>query len=69
MHMCGCVAVWAPDDHYSYTDLGHVVHGTNVFGNRSWTGYTLNMTSQKWLTDADFSPTSDAGPIWWHYLV
>lgn len=27
------------------------------------------MTSQRWLTDADFSPESESGSIWWHYLV
>lgn len=27
------------------------------------------MTSQRWLTDADFSPNSDAKSIWWHYIV
>jgi PhoPQ-activated pathogenicity-related protein len=27
------------------------------------------MTSQRWLTDADFAPNSDAKSIWWHYLV
>ena len=27
------------------------------------------MTSQRWLTDADFSEGSQAGSIWWHYLV
>ena len=27
------------------------------------------MTSQKWLTDADFSEGSQSGSIWWHYLV
>ena len=31
--------------------------------------YTLNMTSQRWLTDDDFSPSSDAKSLWWHYLV
>jgi PhoPQ-activated pathogenicity-related protein len=36
---------------------------------RGWTGHVLNMTSQKWLTDADFSPSSDSKSIWWHYLV
>lgn len=63
--------VWAPDEHYSYYDFGpdHIITGTNLFGNRSWTGYTLNMTSQKWLTDDDFSESSDSGSIWWHYLV
>eukprot|EP00604_Paraphysomonas_vestita_P002311 CAMPEP_0174818522 /NCGR_PEP_ID=MMETSP1107-20130205/1209_1 /TAXON_ID=36770 /ORGANISM="Paraphysomonas vestita, Strain GFlagA" /LENGTH=486 /DNA_ID=CAMNT_0016030461 /DNA_START=205 /DNA_END=1665 /DNA_ORIENTATION=- len=27
------------------------------------------MTSQRWLTDADFSESSDAGSIWWHWMV
>ena len=27
------------------------------------------MTSQRWLTDEDFSPSSDSKSIWWHYLV
>ena len=31
--------------------------------------YTLNMTSQRWLTDADFSVGSQSGSIWWHYVV
>merc|ERR1711871_883784 len=34
-----------------------------------WTGYTLNLTSQQWLTPADFSNTSDSGSIQWHILV
>jgi PhoPQ-activated pathogenicity-related protein len=32
-------------------------------------GHILNMTSQRWLTDADFSESSDAKSIWWHWLV
>jgi PhoPQ-activated pathogenicity-related protein len=31
--------------------------------------YALNMTSQRWLTDADFAPTSNAKSIWWHWLI
>jgi PhoPQ-activated pathogenicity-related protein len=31
--------------------------------------YTLNLTSQRWLTDADFSANSEAKSIWWHNLV
>lgn len=27
------------------------------------------MTSQRWLTDADFAPNSDVKSLWWHYLV
>jgi PhoPQ-activated pathogenicity-related protein len=33
------------------------------------TGYMLKMTSQQWLTDADYANNSDAKSIWWHYLV
>ncbi len=36
---------------------------------RGYTSYLLNMTSQRWLTDADFSAGSESGSIWWHYLV
>lgn len=43
----------------------HMLHGTNLFKNQSWTGYMLNMTSQKWLTDADFAPNSDTKSIWY----
>jgi hypothetical protein len=31
--------------------------------------YVLNMTSQRWLTDSEFSEGSQSGSIWWHYLV
>jgi PhoPQ-activated pathogenicity-related protein len=63
--------VWAPDENYGWVDMGadHVLTGRNVKNTATWTGYTLNLTSQKWLTDADFSPSSDAKSIWWHYLV
>ena len=59
------------DEHYGWVDMGpdHVLHGQNIFKNQTWTGYTLNMTSQQWLTDADFSPDSDTKSIRWHYLV
>ncbi len=29
----------------------------------------LNMTSQRWLTDADFAPNSPSKSLWFHYLV
>jgi len=35
----------------------------------SLSAYALNMTSQRWLTDADFSPSSNSKSLWWHYLV
>lgn len=27
------------------------------------------MTSQRWLTDADFAESSNGKSLWWHYLV
>jgi hypothetical protein len=27
------------------------------------------MTSQRWLTDADFSADSQSKSLWWHYLM
>lgn len=61
--------VWKQDDNYKYEDLGEKGMFTGKFGTRGYTGYTLNMTSQRWLTDADFSEGSQSGSIWWHYLV
>ena len=61
--------VWKPDDNYKWEDLGEKGMFTGKFGTRGYTGYTLNMTSQRWLTDADFSASSQSGSIWWHYLV
>lgn len=61
--------VWASDDTFAWTDMGsdHVITGS--IGKKSYTGYTLNMTSQRWLTDSDFSDDSQAKSIWWHQLV
>jgi len=62
--------VWRVDENYGWVDMGpeYVLKG-KLSGNRGWTGYLLNMTSQRWLTDADFSPSSQAKSIWWHHLV
>jgi len=61
--------VWKEDENYGWTYLGdeHIV--TGYFSGRGWKGYTLNMTSQRWLTDADFAETSESKSLWWHYLV
>eukprot|EP01038_Epipyxis_sp_PR26KG_P006071 gene6071-8360_t len=61
--------VWKADENYGWVDMGpdYMMRGT--LGNRKWTGYTLKMTSQKWLTDKDFTADSDAKSIWYHYLV
>jgi hypothetical protein len=46
-----------------------ILHGRNLDNSHTWTSYTLNLTSQKWLNDEDYSPTSEAKSIWWHMLV
>jgi hypothetical protein len=48
--------VWRVDENYGWVDMGpeHVISGTNLYRNRTWTGYTLNMTSQRWLTGIFF---------------
>lgn len=63
--------VWAPDSHFGWEELGdQQMSGHNVLRKgEGWTGYTLNLTSQQWLTPQDFSNTSDSGSIWWHILV
>jgi len=61
--------VWRPDSNYGWEEIadhswtGHDEH------KRGYTAYTLNMTSQAWLTPADFSNTSVSGSIWWHIMV
>jgi len=59
------------DDNYKYEYMGEAydLHGHDLTKKHTWTGYCLNMTSQRWLTDADFSPDSTAKSIWWHMLV
>jgi hypothetical protein len=55
------------DENYGWVEMPqHNLNGK--FGNKSWVGYALNMTSQRWLTDADFAPNSDCKSLWWHYL-
>lgn len=61
--------VWKHDDSYGWTDLGadYVAKGRVL--DRGYTSYTLNLTSQRWLTDDAFSPSSAAKSLWWHHLV
>jgi PhoPQ-activated pathogenicity-related protein len=63
--------VWKPDSNYGWVELeDHVLNGHGfIHRKQGWTGYTLNVTSQQWLTPADFSPNSEAGSIWYHILV
>ncbi len=47
--------VWKADPNYGWVELPDSnIHGPKL----GWTGYMLNMTSQQWLTDADFAPSS-----------
>lgn len=57
--------VWTPDENYGWVEMENgVIEGRGLKEEDTWTGYTLNMTSQRWLTDADFSPDSPAKSIW-----
>lgn len=60
--------VWRTDDAYGWTELTDK-RISGKAGNHSWVGYTLNMTSLRWLTDADFAESSNSKSLWWHYLV
>ena len=51
---------------YSYYDTGITIRGGDNKSN-GWTGHLLNLTSQAWLTPADF--TSAIGHIWTHNLL
>lgn len=63
--------VWKEDSHYSWVDMGPewTLHGRSIDNSHSWTSYTLNLTSQKWLEDEDYSSSSEAKSVWWHMLV
>jgi len=54
----------APDPNFAWFDTGLVVQGSG------WTGHIINMTSQAWLTAADWSFAYGApGPLWWHWML
>jgi PhoPQ-activated pathogenicity-related protein len=54
------------DGAFSWVDTGVTIQGgANSTG--GWTGHILNVTSQKWLTPADFA--GPYGHIWWHQVV
>jgi PhoPQ-activated pathogenicity-related protein len=59
------------DSVYGWTDFGeeHVIRGQNILKTKSWTGYTLNLTSLVWLSDEDFDSASQTRSVWWHYVV
>nr|XP_039256779.1 autocrine proliferation repressor protein A-like [Styela clava] len=51
--------VWKDDGYFKYELLRD-----RTYKSPGVTSYTLNMTSQRWLTDADTTRS-----IWWHYLI
>jgi len=58
-----------PDDSYSWTDTQARLYGRagatrHGLASMSWTGYVLNLTSQRWRTGARVDH-----PLWWHTLV
>jgi len=53
------------DDSFSWTQYGDPWRIDKI----GITGYYLNVTSQRWLTDAAFSPNSPAKSLWTHWLV
>mmetsp|Transcript_9936 Transcript_9936/g.14975 ORF Transcript_9936/g.14975 Transcript_9936/m.14975 type:complete len:531 (+) Transcript_9936:42-1634(+) len=64
--------VFAPDDAFEWSYMGaeYDLNGTGIFNrHQSWTGYMVNMTSQKWLTDDVFADESTVKSVWWHILV
>lgn len=55
-----------PDSAYSWEDLQVSMRGDG------WTGYALNMTSQRWLSPDDWGHNArpdDRNNIWWHKMI
>jgi PhoPQ-activated pathogenicity-related protein len=59
--------VHADDGAFAWRDTGKILHSDSVLAENAWTGYLLNVTSQKWLTPADFS--GPIGHIWTHQVL
>jgi len=64
----GCVKAYIemPDPSFSWYDTHVRLNGVDETTQESWTGYVLNMTSQKWTSGA--TPFVEY-PLWWHVLV
>jgi len=61
--------VHTDDGAFSWYDTGVVIESTfdNVTKSGGWRGYLLNVTSQKWLTPADFA--GPYGHVWTHQVL
>ena len=55
------------DGAYAWRDTGKTLQGGTKGAKGSWTGYLLNVTSQAWLTPADFA--GQFGHIWTHQVL
>lgn len=58
------------DGQYNWVALGGTndYTGKSLLGDKSYTAYQLNLTSQKWLTDDEFTPKSETKSLWFHRL-
>lgn len=54
------------DTSFAWRDTGKSIKSDSVLPENSWTGYLLNVTSQKWLTPADFN--GQFGHVWTHQV-
>jgi PhoPQ-activated pathogenicity-related protein len=52
-----------PDSSYAWVDTGLTMEGVG------WKGYILNMTSQTWLTPADWHHENPSPNVWWHWML
>jgi len=64
----GCVKAYIgmPDPSFYWYDTHVRLNGVDEMTQQSWTGYVLNMTSQKWTSRT--TPIVE-NPLWWHVLV
>lgn len=60
--------VHADDGAFAWFDTGHMIESSfdNLTKAEQWKGYYLNVTSQKWLTPADF--VGPYGHVWTHQV-
>ena len=55
------------DGAFAWHDTGKSIKSDSLLPENSWTGYLLNVTSQKWLTPEDF--ISPIGHVWTHSVL
>jgi PhoPQ-activated pathogenicity-related protein len=55
------------DGAFSWRDTGKSMRSDSLLPENAWSAYLLNVTSQKWLTPADFA--SPVGHVWTHSVL